>query len=223
MLADIVALMLAFFVLSFSMRELVDGERRPPSAPPLVDPATVGGAADAGHGGSAQGAGTPLALTPRQGGPAERLRAPERAAADAPSLAYLAAILRGDGAEPALQRVRHDATRLVVDLPITHDAGTTRLVDPARRPLLALAFLAGRFDLDLAIAMPEGSAPTLAGRAGVAVALRDWLVETTGVRAPEVTFEPAVVPAAPRGVPTRAWAALQLKAAPAAAGGALEP
>jgi len=214
MLADVVALMLAFFVLSFSMREMVGSERR--EAPSLAGGALAAEAVAGGGGAAAPARGRPLALAPDAGRTAEQLRAPERAAAAVPSLAYLAALVQGDGSAASPSRVWHDDTMLVVELEALPDDG---LAEPLRRSLVRLAFLARRFDLELAVAVPAGGERSLGGRAAHALELRRRLAEVTGLAAPEVTFAAPVGAEAPTGLLPPLRVALLVKAVAGAATG----
>jgi hypothetical protein len=94
LLADMVALMLAFFVLAFSMREL----------------------GRAGWRGIRAGRHGP-ALAVQGEGRLDELAAPEMRTAVAPPLAYLAAIIEGSHASLSADRIRHDDAMLSVDLP----------------------------------------------------------------------------------------------------------
>ena len=214
MLADVVALMLAFFVLSFSMREMIGSERR--EAPSVADGALAAEAVAGGGDAAAPARGRPLALAPDEGRTAEQLRAPERAAASGPPLAYLAAIVQGDGSAPSPSRVWHDDTMLVVELEALPEDG---LAAPLRRSLIALAFLARRFDLELAVAVPAGGERSLGERAAHALELRRRLAEATGLVAPEITFAAPLGAAAPTGLLLPLRVALLVKAAEGAATG----
>jgi flagellar motor protein MotB len=214
MLADVVALMLAFFVLSFSMREMIGSERA--EAPSIADGVLAAEAVAGGGDAAAPAHGRPLALAPDQGRTAEQLRAPERTAAAVPSLAYLAAIVQGDGSAPSPSRIWHDDTMLVVELEALLDDGLT---EPLRRSLVTLAFLARRFDLDVAVAVPAGGDRGLGERAAHALELRRRLAEATGLAAPEVTFAAPAGAAAPTGLLPPLRVALLVKAASGAATG----
>ena len=224
MLADVVALMLAFFVLTFSMRELVDDDQRSSSGQPIVsaarlaEPVAMAGAA------THPDLGLPLALAPAESRTADQLRAPEREAANAPPLAYLAAIIQGDGSTPPLSRVWHDDTMLVVGLPdLPDDSGEPR-DDAVLRPLMPLASLARRFDLDLAVGLPADSEATLAERVARAMRLRQRIVDATGfAAAPEVTFAATEPGMTSLGQASPAWAALLVKPAGGAAVGPTSP
>jgi len=173
MLADVIGLMLAFFVLSFSMRELVPTD--PVPAPPQPDTVAV---LDA-----------PLL---------DQLHALEQERASSPSFAYLAAIIEANGTGTRPDPIWHDDTRLAVRLPgmvhstaIAADAGTREL-------LLTLAFLARRFDLDLSIDAPRAPGQTIERSLEEAAAIRTWFVETAGLARMEMTFyrpPPATSPA----------------------------
>lgn len=163
MLADVVGLMLAFFVLSFSMREFVPIDPAP--APPQVDAVAVLEA--------------PLL---------DQLRSLERERAARPSFAYVAAIIEANSRQGALDDVWHDDTRLVVRLPGTIDSRAVT-VDPSSRDLLlSLAFLARRFDLDLTVEAPRDHDESIERLLQQAAAIRAWLVETVGLDRIEITY-----------------------------------
>jgi hypothetical protein len=166
MLADVVALMLAFFVLSFSMRELVPiGPARAPLEPEAV------AAFEA-----------PLA---------DQRRELEQERAATPAFAYLAAIIEANSRHALADAIWHDDTRLVVRLPGTVDTSDYAADAAAREVLLALAFLARRFDLDLALSAPRRPGGTLEEGLERAAAIRAWLGETTGLTLDEVSFTAA--------------------------------
>lgn len=198
MLADVVGLMLSFFVLSFSMRELVPIEPSP--APPQVE--------------------TVAALeTPAL----DQLRALEQERASSPSFAYLAAIIEANSRHAERAGVWHDDTRLVVRLPDTAGSpdieGRSEVAADAasREVLLALAFLARRFDLDLALDVPGGTTRTIDQSLERAAAIGIWLGETAGIGPTEVTFDRAPAGA---GGPAGLVAALQARPAQLPATGA---
>lgn len=198
MLADIVALMLAFFVLSFSMRELVPIEPAP--APLSMEVVAV-----------------LEAPSPSQ------LRASEQERASAPAFAYLAAIIEANSRHPLGDAVWHDDTRLVIRLPGEVDSSNTAADAASREVLLALAFLARRFDLDLALDAPAGPGPGIAGNLERAAALRAWLGETAGLALTEITFaSPAAAPR-PADRPAAAYAALNARPAQVGATAATRP
>lgn len=219
MLADVVALMLAFFVLTFSMRELVeDDPPRSTGSQPIASATLLAEAVAAAGTATDPGQGVPLALASNESRIADQLQAPEREAANTPSLAYLAAIIQGDGSEPSLAGIRHDDTMLMVELPDLPDDGSEPLTDATLRPLLTLAFLARRFDLAFAVALPAGSDATLVDGVARALLLREQIVDATGMaNAPEVTF--AAAEPAPTDPALRPWAALLVKTADGAAAG----
>jgi flagellar motor protein MotB len=163
MLADIIGLMLAFFVLSFSMRELVPND--PVSAPPPADNVAV---LDA-----------PLL---------DQLHAMEQERASSPSFAYLAAIIEANSVQAMADALWHDDTRLAVRLPGKLDTTAIALDAGARELLLTLAFLARRFDLDLTLDAQRASGQTIEQSLEQATAIRDWLAETAGLDRMEITF-----------------------------------
>ena len=165
MLADVVALMLAFFVLSFSMREFVPIE---PAPAPLQ----------------------PEAVAALEAPSAEQHRELEQERASAPAFAYLAAIVEAHSRHALSGAIWHDDTRLAVRLPGTIDTSDHAADVAAREVLLALAFLARRFDLDLALTAPRPPGDTLEGGLEQAAAIRAWLGETTGLELDEVSFAP---------------------------------
>ncbi len=215
-LADTVALMLAFFVLSFSMREMIDDGPRPPGTEAVAGASTAAEPRE----------GSPSTPAPIAGRSADQLQAPEQAAAGAPSFVYLAAILEREAGGPAPAAVRHDESGLVVPLPAF--TAESPAVETLPRPLLALAFLARRFDLDLQVAIPASAAESLARRTERAMRLRDRLAAVTGLAAAEITFAAAPASAAAFG-PSLAgdtgqgWAALQARTADAAASAGVRP
>ena len=204
MLADVVGLMLAFFVLSFSMRELVPIE----PTPSLPDVETLA-----------------VLETPAL----DQLRALEQERASSPSFAYLAAIIEANSRHAERADVWHDDTRLAVRLPdtlgnpeIEDNPSTEGRREPApdaasRELLLALAFLARRFDLDLAVDVPGGAAWSIDQNLDRAASIGAWLVETAGIGPTEITFDRAPAGAA---APAGLVAALQARPAQLPATGA---
>jgi flagellar motor protein MotB len=187
MLADIVALMLAFFVLAFSMREMNSGEHPPDGRPPD----RAAGIAIAAVDGTPAAEGTvpaPLARSPVDGHAIDQLQAPAHQAAGPPALAYLAAILRHghDGWVP--DSIWHDENMLTVALPNHADLDDEPIGNGMRPLLLSLAHLAGRFGLDLAIDTPHGAAAGLDEQVAQALRLRVWLADAAATATPEVTF-----------------------------------
>lgn len=194
MLADVVALMLAFFVLTFSMRDIVEGGRRTGDSQPvehglLIDGVTTGGSA-------ADPLAAPLALAPPGGRAVDQLQSPEQTTGGAPSFAYLAAALEGAGIRMGRTASWHDDSMLVVALPEEPNDAAGQLAAAARQPLLAMAFLARRFELTLAVALPPDDGGSVAERAAQALRVRDWLADVTGTAAAEVTFAATGTPAA---------------------------
>lgn len=187
LLADIVALMLAFFVLAFSMRTLTIGDRMPvDSSPDRVADATI-----ALVGGTPVGEGTlptPLARSPVEGQAVDQLQAPEQQATGGRALAYIAAILEHGADDWLPDSIWLDETMLVVALPHDGDLGDSAIGAAMRPPLLALAHLARRFDLDLAIDLPQAVAVGLDAQMAQALDVRAWLAEVAAVATPEVTF-----------------------------------
>jgi len=174
MLADIVALMLAFFVLGFSMRVLVPS----PGAPLVV----------------AEDATAALAALERWS--TESLTTAGRPSGPMPPFPYLAALLDRLLIEAPQASVRHDESRLMLTLdgdPSTTAEGGGRR---ARDLLLAMAFLARRFDLDLSVTMPGRRAEPLATQLSRAQALQARLSAATRHVAPEVILAPATTLAA---------------------------
>lgn len=166
MLADIVALMLAFFVLSFSMREFVPIE---PARAPLQ----------------------PEVVAALEAPSSDQRRELEQERAATPAFAYLAAIVETNSRQALSGAIWHDDTRLVVRLPGTVDTSDYAADTASREVLLALAFLARRFDLDLALNAPRRPGDTHEEGLERAAAIRAWLGETTGLTLDEVSFEPA--------------------------------
>ena len=165
MLADVVALLLAFFVLSFSMRELDSIDRHAPlDSNSIVAPASLGAVATA---------------------PSDQLRAIDRPAASLPSFTYLTALILDAHATLSADELSHDDTMLTVELPTTLAPETD---SELARLLLTLAFLARRFDLELAVDLPARSEPNLEARAERALDLQAWFAQATGTANTEVTF-----------------------------------
>ena len=166
MLADVVALLLAFFVLSFSMRELdaVVDRRAPLDRDSVVAPASLGAVETA---------------------PSDQLRAIDRPAASLPSFAYLTALILDAHDTLSADELGHDDTMLTVDLPATLSPETD---SELARLLLTLAFLARRFDLELAIDLRAEIEPDLEARAARALELQAWLSQATGAATTELTF-----------------------------------
>jgi hypothetical protein len=212
MLADVVALMLAFFVLSFSMREMVDGGR-PAGDSQSVEHGQLIEGVPAGGGTILSEAAMPLSLSSPDGRVADQLRALEQAASDTPPVAYLAAIVQGVGPGTAPVGVRHDDTALLVELPEGPDDDAAPIATAARQLLLAMAFLARRFDLALAVALPADGGRSMAERVSQALLVRDWLAAVTGEVVPEVTFAASNAATAPGGGNGSGWALLLVKPA----------
>lgn len=165
MLADVVALLLAFFVLSFSMRELDPVDRAA-----ALDRDTVM---------------APVALGAVETAPSDQLRAIEQPAASLPSFTYLSALILDAHETLRADQLGNDDTMLTVDLPGEMSPETD---SELARLLLTLAFLARRFDLELAVDLPADREADLEARAERALALRAWLAEVTGSASGEVTF-----------------------------------
>ena len=189
MLADVVALLLAFFVLSFSMRELDSVDRHAPlERDSVVAPANLGAVETA---------------------PSDQLRAIERPAASLPSFTYLTALILDAHDTLSADELGHDDTMLTVDLPAALSPETD---SELARLLLTLAFLARRFDLELAIDLPAQSESDLQGRASRALELRAWLTKATGAATTEVSFIAGAAPPASSAL-RRGRARLAVKAA----------
>ena len=171
MLADVVGLMLAFFVLSFSMRELVPVD--PVPATPQEDTVAV-----------------------LEAPSMDQLRALEQERASSPAFAYLAAIIEANSVPAQADRVWHDDTRLVVRLPGRFDERAVAGEAGVRELLLTLAFLARRFDLDLTLDAPRRADETIEQSLEQAAALRAWLVETAGLDRLEVSYDRSTAAAA---------------------------
>jgi hypothetical protein len=187
LLADIVALMLAFFVLAFSMRAMTNGDRLPDGSP--AD--RVAGAIIAPVGDTLVGEGavpTPLARSPVDGQAVDQLRAPEQQTTGGRMLAYIAAILEhgADGWLP--ERIWLDEGMLMVTLPHDVDQDDGAVSASMRPPLLSLAHLAKRFDLDLAIDLPQAAAVGLDAQMALALRVRAWLADAGAAATPEMTF-----------------------------------
>jgi len=165
MLADVVALLLAFFVLSFSMRELESVDRHAPlDRDSVVAPASLGAIETA---------------------PSDQLRAIDRPAASLPSFTYLTALILEAHDTLSADELSHDDTMVTVDLPAALSPETD---SELARLLLTLAFLARRFDLAFAIDLPTRAEPDLDARAERALQLQAWLAAATSAAATEVTF-----------------------------------
>ncbi len=197
MLADVVALLLAFFVLSFSMRELDPVDHQVPlERDTVVAPAALGAVETA---------------------PSDQLRAIERPAASLPSFTYLTALILDAHETLWPDKVDHDDAMLTVELPGDISPETDSELS---RLLLTLAFLARRFSLELAVDLPAGregdhaadQEADLEARVQRSLALRAWLVEATGSANGEVTFPAAAEPPA-RPERAQARARLSVKAA----------
>jgi hypothetical protein len=199
MLADIVALLLAFFVLSFSMRELVPTEPSPTLR-------------------------QSEAVAPLEALSSDQLSTQEQERASSPSFAYLAAIIeansRGGLADDAIW---HDDTRLVIRLPGEVETSGDAAGAASRELLLALAFLARRFDLDLALDLPASPERRIEGNLERTLAIRAWLGETTGLTLNETTFAAASRDSVADGRLPAAYAALNARPAQVPAMAATEP
>jgi flagellar motor protein MotB len=200
MLADIVALLLAFFVLSFSMRELVPTK----PSPTLQQPEAVAALE---------------ALSSNQHTALEQERA------SSPSFAYLAAIIEANSRDRlADDAIWHDDTRLVVRLPGEVEGSGDAADAGSRELLLALAFLARRFDLDLALDLPGSPEHEIERNLERTLAIRAWLGETTGLRLNETTFAAAAAGGGTAdGRLPAAYAALNARPAQVPATAAIEP
>lgn len=199
MLADIVALLLAFFVLSFSMRELVPTE----PSPTLPQPETVA---------------LLEALSSNQHSALEQERA------SSPSFAYLAAIIEANSRDGlAEDAIWHDDTRLVIRLPGEVESSSDAADAAARELLLALAFLARRFDLDLTLDLPAAPVLGIERNLERTVAIRAWLGETTGLTVTEITFAAATRAGDLSDRPPAVYAALNARPAQVPATAAVEP
>jgi hypothetical protein len=227
MLADIIALMLAFFVLAFSMREMTSSDSRPEGRPanrPV-------GMAIAPIPGTPIAEGTvpaPLARAPVDGHAIDQLQAPEHQAAGPPALAYLAAVLRQGGGGWVPEGIFHDETMLTVALPQGDgprgDGLRAEAVVSGLRPLLLpLAHLASRFDLDLAIDMPHSGVGGLDAQVARAVRLRIGLAGANITTPPEITFGAVRAASIGAAAADRARAALIVRPAASSAGPASRP
>jgi hypothetical protein len=187
MLADVVALLLAFFVLSFSMRELDPVDHQAPlERDTVVAPAALGAVETA---------------------PSDQLRAIERPAASLPSFTYLTALILDAHETLGPDQLDHDDAMLTVELPGDISPETD---SELARLLLTLAFLARRFDLELAVDLPADQEAGLEARVERSLALRTWLAEATGSASGEVTFLAAAEPPArPERAPARARLAVK--------------
>lgn len=194
MLADVVALMLAFFVLGLSMRVIL-----PTEGAPLIETTDP-----------------EAAMAALERWSAESLTAAERASEPSPPFAYLATILGRLVADGSANAIRHDDRRLSArldadPLPANLSADEAPSAQPspaepgpaddaaqrqARNLLLAMAFLARRFDLELAVTLATSGAPSLAGQVEQSRRLQAWLGAETRHRAPTVVFVPAMTDAA---------------------------
>lgn len=172
MLADVVALMLAFFVLGFSMRVMLPTAGAP--LPVVQDPEA--------------------ALAALERWAEDSHTTAERPSGPAPPFAYLAAILGDLAADGTAPLIRHDGNRLVVVI----GSGPPALAAPDDRPtrdlLLNMAFLARRFGLALSLTLP-GPAGTdddpLQANLALAAGLQAWLSRETRHAPPEVVVEAA--------------------------------
>lgn len=163
MLADVIGLLLAFFVLSFSMRDFVP-----------IDPTPVPAQREA--------------IAVLEAAATDQLRELEQERASAPSFAYLAAIMETNSRHPLTNAIWHDDTRLVLQLPGKLDTSRDPADVASRETLLALAFLARRFDLDLALRARREPGATLEDSLVRAATIRAWLGETTGLTLNEMSF-----------------------------------
>lgn len=167
MLADVVALLLTFFVLGLSMRDL-DGGGRAALLP--VDPERPA-----------------IALVTR-GSAADRAT-PEISAEADRSFAYLAALLRAQEGLATDTDIRYDEFQLVVELvdPKSSAAGRSA----ATELMATYAFLARRFALEPSFRLPGRRDETLAARLDRVAAFRRRLSSELGLADAEV-----LVPAA---------------------------
>ena len=142
MLADVVALLLTFFVLGLSMRDLDDGRR---IAPLPVDPER------------------PAIALVTQGSVADRAT-PEISAEADRSFAYLAALLREQGGLATNADIRYDDYQLVVEMADPASSSSSAERSAATELMATYAFLARRFGLEASFRLPARSDEMLAAR-----------------------------------------------------------
>ncbi len=172
MLADVVALLLTFFVLGLSMRDL-DGEKRTAqpltgSAPAAIDLVARGSAAER--------------ATPEISREADR------------SFAYLAALLREQGVLATHTNIRYDNFQLTVDLLDPAAAASPAERGVAMELLATYGFLARRFALEASFLLPALDGEPLAARLDRASAFRRRLEKELGLQGAEVVVAAAAGP-----------------------------
>lgn len=142
MLADVVALLLTFFALGLSMRDL-DGGKPAVPRPMGAEPAAI-------------------ALLTR--GSATEHATPEISVEADRSFAYLAALLREQGGLATNAKIIYDDFQLVVDMSDPASAASPAERGVAMEHLATYAFLARRFALEASFLLPAASGEMLAAR-----------------------------------------------------------
>ncbi len=172
MLADVVALLLTFFVLGLSMRELDGG---PPTTLLPIDPDR------------------PVIALVTQGSVAERAT-PEISAEADRSFAYLAALLRAQGGLATVARISYTMFQLNIEMadPASSESSAER--SAATELMATYAFLARRFALEASFRLPTLADETLPARLDRVLQFRRQLVRELGLADTEVTVAAAGEP-----------------------------
>lgn len=172
MLADVVALLLTFFVLGLSMRELDGG---PPTTLMPIDPDR------------------PAIALVSQGSVAERAT-PEISAEADRSFAYLAALLREQEGLATNANISYTEFQLNIEM-VDPTSSTSSAERSAATELMATyAFLARRFALEASFRLPMRADEALPARLDRALALQRQLARELGLADAEVVVAAADEP-----------------------------
>lgn len=172
MLADVVALLLTFFVLGLSMRELDGG---PPTTLLPIDPDR------------------PVIALVTQGNVAERAT-PEISAEADRSFAYLAALLRAQGGLATKASISYTTFQLNIELADPAASASSAERSALTELMATYAFLARRFALEASFHLPTMAGETLPARLDRVLEFRRQLVRELGLAEAEVVVAAAGEP-----------------------------
>lgn len=196
MLADVVALLLTFFVLGLSMRELDGG---PPTTLLPIDPDR------------------PVIALVTQGSVAERAT-PEISAEADRSFAYLAALLRAQGGLATEASISYNTFLLVIEMADPASSASSAERSALTELMATYAFLARRFALEASFRLPTTAGETLPARLDRVFDFRRHLVRELGLAEAEV-----VIAAAGEPDGDRLHLTLRTRPPPAAAAASVPP
>lgn len=172
MLADVVALLLTFFVLGLSMRELDGG---PPTTLLPIDPER------------------PVIALVTQGSVAERAT-PEISAEADRSFAYLATLLRAQGGLATDASISYSIFQLDVEMADPASSASSAERSALTELMATYAFLARRFALEASFRLPTIADETLPARLDRVLTFRHQLARELGLADAEVIVAAAGEP-----------------------------